>query len=77
MSGAQEPDEWDDSVADLLALAAAECRDDAEALRTILRYADRDQLLVTMIKLLGRLFGGAEPGHSGLRKWVTEQVRLP
>jgi hypothetical protein len=77
MSGASPDEPWDDSVADLLALAYAEHQDDAEALRVILRYADRDQLLVTCIKLCGRLFGGAEPGHPGLRKWVLEQVRSP
>jgi len=43
----------------------------------LLRHVDRDQLLVTMVKLLGHLLGAAEPGHPGLREWAERIVRLP
>jgi hypothetical protein len=75
--GAQDPDEWDDAVADVLALVAAEQRNDAEGLRCILRYSDRDQLLVTMVKPLSRLIAEVDPPDARLREWAAQVVRLP
>jgi hypothetical protein len=42
----------DDGTADLMALVAATRQDDREALRVLARFADRDCVLASAVKLL-------------------------
>jgi hypothetical protein len=69
MSATQD---WHDWVADALALVAAEQRNDGEALLVILRCGDRDQMLVTLVKLLSRLIAEVDPPDARLREWAAQ-----
>lgn len=74
MTGAT-PD-WGDALRDVLALADAEVSNDAEGLAVMLRYGNRDQMLVTLVKLLSRLIAEVDPDDAHLREWAEQVVRL-
>jgi hypothetical protein len=66
-----EPADWNDAVADTLALAGAELSNDRQGMAVIMRHADRDAVF-TMLKLLARLIAEADPDEDHLREWARQ-----
>jgi len=77
--GGQDWDDadWDDAVADVLALADCELRSDRVGLRCIWRHCNQEQATVVMLMLLSRLIAEVDPDDARLREWAAQVVRSP
>jgi hypothetical protein len=68
------PPEWDDGTADLMALVAATRHDDREALDVLARFADRDCVLASAVKLLAEIADDLELCQCHFRLYAAQAI---